>query len=324
MAGLALGSNLQRGPRRIPSAKADCTARGRNQGDVVCKGIASPTAVGLKARDVDRARIVVGDQYVRAICGHVDMPLRTLRYQGACQMDEQRPRVRLACMQLNLAQVLNTVAHEIRTPLAVSQGYLKLYLDGRLTNADDQRRAFQQTRDALGTLATLCTDMSKVSALSEKPSPALLERVAPAQFVERLKGATEVEGAAWSGDIAAPAAIASNGVTDLVHAVAIVAKAAFDEAREAPRAMHVQSGFGPHSSGDGAKEFVMLAGSPQAVSALEAGAGAGTAPQVNFTKGGKGLRLIWAAFVLQQHRVHTWTHPDHRNSVGFRFPLVQA
>jgi hypothetical protein len=34
--------------------------------------------------------------------------------------------------------------------------------------------------------------------------------------------------------------------------------------------------------------------------------------------------LIWAAFVLQQHRVHTWTHPDHRNSVGFRFPLVQA
>ena len=221
-----------------------------------------------------------------------------------------------ASMQLNLAQVLNTVAHEIRTPLAVSQGYLKLYLDGRLTNADDQRRAFQQTRDALGTLATLCTDMSKVSTLSQTPSPALLERVAAAQFVERLKGASEVEGASWSGEAAGAggaAAIASNGVEDLVRAVAIVAKAAFDEAREAPRAMHVRGG----------DEFVMLAGSPQAVSALEAGPD-GAAQQVNFTKGGKGLRLIWAAFVLQQHRVHTWTHPDHRNSVGFRFPLVQA
>ena len=73
-------------------------------------------------------------------------------------------------MPLNLAQVLNTLAHEIRTPLAVSQGYLKLYLDGRLTNADDTRKAFEQTRQALGTLATLCVDMGKVSALAESGS----------------------------------------------------------------------------------------------------------------------------------------------------------
>ena len=51
---------------------------------------------------------------------------------------------------------------------------------------------------------------------------------------------------------------------------------------------------------------------------------AAAAQVVNFARGGKGLRLIWAAVVLQQHRVHTWTHQDHRASVGFRFPVVQA
>jgi signal transduction histidine kinase len=216
-------------------------------------------------------------------------------------------------MHPNLAQVLNTVAHEIRTPLAVSQGYLKLYLDGRLTNADDQRRAFQQTRDALGTLATLCNDMSKVSALAEIASPALTARVSAREFVAHVQKAQEVEGTEWSGDGGA-ASIATQSATDLAHAVAIVAKAAFDEAREAPHAVQVVTG----------PELVMLAGTRGAIPALAAGPGAADAQQVDFTRGGKGLRLIWAAFVLQRHHVDTWTHQGHRASVGFRFPLVQA
>ena len=163
-------------------------------------------------------------------------------------------------MPPDLAQVLNTLAHEIRTPLAVSQGYLKLYLDGRLTDADDQRRAFQQTREALGTLATLCNEMGKVSALSAIASPALTERVTAREFVSQVQNADEVHGIEWSGEAGA-ASIAAQSATDLVRAVAIVAKAAFDEARELPHAMRVA----------GVSELVMLAGTPDAVSALDAG-----------------------------------------------------
>ena len=121
-------------------------------------------------------------------------------------------------MPLNLAQVLNTLAHEIRTPLAVSQGYLKLYLDGRLTNVDDTRRAFEQTRQALGTLATLCADMGKVSTLSENAKQGIPERVSALDFVKSLQAQAEIDGAAWSGDAGGRphrARLGQNGVRQL-------------------------------------------------------------------------------------------------------------
>jgi len=216
-------------------------------------------------------------------------------------------------MPLNLAQVLNTLAHEIRTPLAVSQGYLKLYLDGRLTNVDDTRRAFEQTRQALGTLATLCVDMGKVSTVSEGAKHGIPERVAASDFIKSLQAQDEIDGAAWSGG-AGTRAIETTNARDLAQAVAIVSKAAFDEAREAPRAVRTDAGDG----------LIVLAGANDSLAALEAGPGAPNARPVDFAKGGKGLKLIWAAFVLEKDRVQTWTVADHRASVGFRIPLVQA
>jgi signal transduction histidine kinase len=217
-------------------------------------------------------------------------------------------------MQPNLAQVLNTLAHEIRTPLAVSQGYLKLFLDGRLTNADDTRRAFEQTRHALGTLATLCVDMGKVSALSESSEPrGVPEHLSAAEFITRLRAAGEVAGASWEGD-AGDRMVAPGNHRELIQAVAVVAKAAFDEARDLPHLVKIES----------AHQLMVLAGTGESVAALQSGPDAVDATAVDFGKGGKGLTLIWAAFVLDLHRVQTWTCADHRASVGFRIPVVQA
>jgi signal transduction histidine kinase len=217
-------------------------------------------------------------------------------------------------MQPNMAQVLNTLAHEIRTPLAVSQGYLKLYLDGRLTNAEDTRRAFEQTRQALGALATLCVDMGKVSSLSESSAPkGVPESMSAADFISSVRAAGEVADASFQGE-AGDRAIAPGNQRDLAHAVASVSKAAFDESRDQPHVVKTES----------ADDLIVLAGTGDSLPALQSGPDAANARAVDFVKGGKGLTLIWAAFVLDLHRVQTWTHSDHRASVGFRIPLVQA
>jgi len=217
-------------------------------------------------------------------------------------------------MKPNLAQVLNTLAHEIRTPLAVSQGYLKLFLDGRLTDADDTRRAMEQTRQALGALATYCLDMGKISALADSSEVAgIPERITTADFIIRLRQHAEVAGATWDGDAGA-GAIAARPARDFVDAVAFVLKAAFDEAKS-------QS---PEVRLDASTSLTLLAGPSVALSALQDGPEGPEARVMNFGKGGKGLKLIWAAFVLDRHGVETWTIQDHKSSVGIRIPLVTA
>lgn len=212
-----------------------------------------------------------------------------------------------------MAQVLNTLAHEIRTPLAVSQGYLKLYVDGRLTTPDDQRRALQQTREALGVIAALCTEMGKVGALADAVSPALIQRLEIATLARDLKAAGGLAGVTWHEDAAPPARIATNAPADAVRAIAVMIKAACDEEQGSPHA--VQIGAEPDA-------LVIRAGTPEAVAALPSSPHDPGATAVTVVRGGKGLSLIWATLVLGQHGIQIWNHQDYKASVGFRIPLV--
>lgn len=192
---------------------------------------------------------------------------------------------------------------------------MKLYVDGRLATPDDQRRALQQTREALGVIATLCADIGKVSALAETPAPALASRIDAADLVQELKAASELAGAAWTGECAAGASIATNAPRDLARALTVMIKAAFDDAKSAPHAVEIH--------GDQAW-LILLAGAASTLGALRAGPGGVTAKAVDVGHGGKGLTLIWSAFVLEQHQVETWTLQDHKASIGFRIPLEQV
>lgn len=236
-----------------------------------------------------------------------------LSLQAPCQNGVMLTRARLTVMEPNLAQVLNTLAHEIRTPLAVSQGYLKLYLDGRLAAPADQRRALQKAREALGVIALLCVDMGKVSALSEVEAPMLAERLEVAQLSRHLRAAGELAGATWDEELTSDAQVATNAPADLVRAISVMIKAAFDEATDAPH--RIEAGV-DHDA------LVIRAGTADAVRALASTPDGPGATGVNVGRGGKGLSLVWATFVLGRHRIQAWNHRDHQASLGLRLPLV--
>jgi hypothetical protein len=189
---------------------------------------------------------------------------------------------------------------------------LKLYVDGRLATPDDQRRALQQTREALGVIAALCVEMSKVSALADAGAPALVERVDPARLLGELKAASELAGATWSEENASAGRIATNAPMDLIRAATVAIKVAFDEEKSVPHTIDVKA------HGDA---LVIRAGSAAALESLpSAPVGPGAVP-INVVRGGKGLSLIWATFVFGQHGIQAWGHRDHKGSIGLRIPL---
>jgi hypothetical protein len=55
-------------------------------------------------------------------------------------------------------KALNLLVHDVRAPLSVAQGYLRLLHQNRLESAADRERALTQTMEALGRISRYCDD----------------------------------------------------------------------------------------------------------------------------------------------------------------------
>lgn len=58
-------------------------------------------------------------------------------------------------------RLIQLFVHDLRAPLGVATGYLRLLQDGRLGRDVDQGMALSRTLDALGRIATLCDSMAE-------------------------------------------------------------------------------------------------------------------------------------------------------------------
>ncbi len=90
-----------------------------------------------------------------------------------------------------IERALHVLIHDVRTPLGVAQGYLRLLHEGRLTTPEAAARAITQVQQALDRVATLCDD---AAALADRiAAPAGRRLVVPChRFVasvrDRLSG----------------------------------------------------------------------------------------------------------------------------------------
>ena len=60
----------------------------------------------------------------------------------------------------DVEKILPLFIHDLRTPIGVAQGYVRLLQEQRLASAEEQERALARTMDALGRLSRLCNEAS--------------------------------------------------------------------------------------------------------------------------------------------------------------------
>lgn len=70
-------------------------------------------------------------------------------------------------MNTDCEKALILLIHDLRAPLSVAQGYLRLVRDNRLNPGPERDRAMDQTIQALGRMSRLCTD---AAAFADPPA----------------------------------------------------------------------------------------------------------------------------------------------------------
>ncbi len=87
-------------------------------------------------------------------------------------------------------RTLQVLIHDVRTPVGVAQGYLRLLREDRLPTSDDRQRAITQAQQALDRVAQLCSD---AAALADGTAMAATVTVSCDGFVGRVRQRLERE-----------------------------------------------------------------------------------------------------------------------------------
>jgi signal transduction histidine kinase len=202
-------------------------------------------------------------------------------------------------MHTELPDLLSVLAHELRSPLSVLQGYVRL-LQRQRDPGDPESTMLASMLDATGRLAAIGRHASDLASwLRRGPVP-----LAPVPVRTVLADIASRSLAGWSvAEVPAEVGSVEIGVADpalLAGAIVAVGDLAMRDSGQKAVALDVQRA---PAAPDGLSLLLRPAGSPAAVDE----SAAATPTDVAFDRGGLGLTLVLASYILEAHGARVTT-----------------
>lgn len=206
------------------------------------------------------------------------------------------------------AKALNLLIHDLRAPLSVAQGYLRLLQQNRLEAEADRQRAMTQSMEALGRITRLCEE---AAAFVAEPAPASgpIMTVRAVEFIDQVTDACAARCSplTFATDSDLSGTMRSAHLDRLVQSVAVVLCAVRRSTRKEPVSVSVL---------EEEKEARFLLGCDDDRAALVSGSPETFDPW----RGGHGIALPLACRMITEAGGRIWTVADGRGAVGIALP----
>ena len=213
--------------------------------------------------------------------------------------------------EANAEKALHLLIHDLRAPLSVAQGYLRLLLQNRLESDADRQRAITQAMEALGRMGRLCDDAAAYAAEETVAEAVPASVVQVAEFVGKVTEACATLGFTSMTFSHEPQTLAGllriAQIDRMIQSVAVILCAARRSTRDESVRVSVH---------EDRNEARFLLGCDEDRAAL-----AGQPPETfDPWRGGHGIALPLACRIVTAAGGRIWTYANARGAVGIALP----